>query len=139
MLQFEQQIKGPVSPSIPPRASVISWSMVLSVGASRRLNSPGVGAYWLTSGDSDWLSTAGDVRVIACVQTDHGAEVTQFLERRTQDPKDRGSNPVRSTRTTLIFSRVNKVVLARCRCVCAQPPVCIRAHKNEHVRTLKIM
>ena len=57
-----------------------------------------------------------------------GGGVVQFSERRTRDPKTRGSNPVRSTRKKKWeFVRVKNVVLTRCRC--AQPPcVCIRAH-----------
>ena len=35
------------------------------------------------------------------------------------------------------FFRVKNVVLTRCRC--AQHPVCIRTHNNDHVRTLKIL
>ena len=33
-----------------------------------------------------------------------GDGVAQLVERRTQDPKDRGSNPVRSTRKKVSFS-----------------------------------
>ena len=50
--------------------------------------------------------------------------VAQLVERRTQDPKDRGSNHVRSTHKIVSFFRVKNVVLARCRC--AQPP-CVHA------------
>ena len=35
------------------------------------------------------------------------------------------------------FFRVKNVVLTRCRC--AHPPVCIRTHNNDHVRTLTIL
>ena len=35
------------------------------------------------------------------------------------------------------FFRVKNVVLTRCRC--AQHPVCIRRHKNNHTRMLKIL
>ena len=41
--------------------------------------------------------------------------VAQLVERQAQDPKDRGSNPVRSTRKTCEFFRVKNVVLTRCR------------------------
>ena len=61
-----------------------------------------------------------------------GDGVAQLVERRTQDPKDRGSNPVRSTRVVCEFFRVKNVVLTRYRC--AQPPyVYIRTRKNDHV------
>ena len=53
-----------------------------------------------------------------------GDGVAQWLERRTQDPKARGSNPVRSTRNICKFFRVKNVVLPRCRC--AEPP-CVYA------------
>ena len=50
----------------------------------------------------------------------------------------RGSNPVRITRTNCEFVRVKYAVLTRSRC--AQPPcVHARPHKNNHVRTLKIL
>ena len=46
--------------------------------------------------------------------------VAQLVERRTQDLKDRGSNPIRSTITICEFFSDKNVVLTRCRC--AQPP-----------------
>ena len=36
-----------------------------------------------------------------------------------------------------VFFRVKKVVLTRC--WCAQPPMCIRTHAKDHVRTLKTL
>ena len=36
-----------------------------------------------------------------------------------------------------VFFRVKNIVLTHRRC--AQPPVCIRTHKNDQVRTLKIL
>ena len=54
-----------------------------------------------------------------------GDGVAQLVERRTRDPKDRGSNPVRGTRKNCEFFRVRNIVLTRCRCV--QPP-CVYAH-----------
>ena len=66
-----------------------------------------------------------------------GDGVAQWVERRTRDPKTRGSNPVKSTRKMCAIFRVKNVVLTRCRC--AQTPVCMRTRNNDHVRTLKIM
>ena len=63
--------------------------------------------------------------------------VAHLVERRTRDPKTRGSNPVRSTRTICEFFRVKNVVLTRCHCRCAQP-LCVYAH-NDHVHTLQIL
>ena len=64
----------------------------------------------------------GRLWAVECFQgvmvTGHG--VAQCLERQTRDPKDRDSNPIRSTRKMCEFSRVKIVVLHRCRC--AQPP-----------------
>ena len=62
-----------------------------------------------------------------------GDGVAQLVERRTRDPKDRGSNPVSSTRKKCEFFRVKNVVLTPCRCVYA------RTHKNDHVRMIKIL
>ena len=53
-----------------------------------------------------------------------------LVERRTQDPKDRGSNPVRSTILMCEFSESKML---------CPTPLCIRAHKNDHVRTLNIL
>ena len=53
-----------------------------------------------------------------------GDEVAQWVERRTRDPKDQGSNPVGSTRKNCEFFRVKNVVLTGCRC--ALPP-CVYA------------
>ena len=63
---------------------------------------------------------------------DRGGGVAQLVERRTQAPKDRGSNPVKSTRRICEFFRVKNVVLTR-------PPPVYYTHKNDHVRTLKIL
>ena len=49
--------------------------------------------------------------------------VAQLVECRTQDPKEEGSNPVRSTRKICEFFRVKNVLT---RCQCAQPP-CVYA------------
>ena len=59
-----------------------------------------------------------------------GDGVAQLVERLTQDPKARGSNPARGT-------RVKNVVLTRCQC--AQPPPCVYTLAQEQERTLKIM
>ena len=69
-----------------------------------------------------------------------GNGVAQLVEHRIRDPKNGGSNPICVMRLTKIceFFRVKNVVLTRCRC--AQPPsVCTRTHKNNRVRTLKIL
>ena len=58
------------------------------------------------------------VKCLASLSTTSG--VAQWLERRAQGPKDRGSNPGRSTRQICELFRVRNVVLTRCRC--AQPP-----------------
>ena len=63
-----------------------------------------------------------------------GDWVAQLVSRRTQDPNDEGSNPVRSTRKVCEFFRVKNVVPTRCRC---SQPLCV--YKNDHVCTLKIL
>ena len=40
-----------------------------------------------------------------------GDGVAQLVERRTQDPEDRGSNPIKSTRKNCEFFRVKKLML----------------------------
>ena len=55
----------------------------------------------------------------------HTVRVAQLVEYQTQDPKVRGSNPVRSTRKSCVFFQVKNVVLTRC--LCDQPP-CVHAH-----------
>ena len=65
--------------------------------------------------------------------------MAQLVVRRIRDPKTRGSNPVRSTRNNCeSLYRVKHVVLTRCPCV-SNPCVYIRTHKNDRVRTLKIL
>ena len=73
-----------------------------------------------------------DVQVLTVV-----VGVAQLVVCRAQDPKDRGSNPVRSTRKICEIFRVKNVVLTRLS-VCPTP-VCIRTHKIDHVHTLKIL
>ena len=76
--------------------------------------------------------------MIGDVSTHWGDWVAQWLQHRTQGPKDEGSNPVRSTGANSELCQVKNVVLTRRRCV--QPPcVCAPAYKNAHVRTLKIL
>ena len=55
----------------------------------------------------------------------------------TRDPKTRGSNPVWSTRQICVSFSESKCC-ADSLSVCPTP-VCIRTHKNDHVRTLKIL
>ena len=68
-----------------------------------------------------------------------GDGVAQWVERRTRDPRTRGSNPVMGAEGKIVrvFSESKNVVLTSCRCVNATP-VFIRMHENDHVRTLKI-
>ena len=47
------------------------------------------------------------------------------------------SKPVRNTRKLGENFSVKNVVLTHCQC--AHPPLCICMHKNDHVRTLKIL
>ena len=64
--------------------------------------------------------------------------VAQLVGRQTRDPKDRGSITVRRTRNMCKFYWVTNAVLTHCRC--AQPPcLYICTHKNDHVRTIKIL
>ena len=60
-----------------------------------------------------------------------GDRVAQFVEHQTQDPKDVGSNPVRSTRKKLWVFPSQKGC-ADSLLVCPTP-VCIRMHKNDHI------
>ena len=64
--------------------------------------------------------------------TSGGDGVSQWVERRPQDPMDsmtRGSNPVRNTRKMCEFFGVKHVVLTRCRC--SPIPLCIYTHAQE--------
>ena len=63
--------------------------------------------------------------------------VAQLVERRTQDSKDSGSNPYRST-TKNVWVFPSHKCCADSLSVCPIP-VCIRTHKNKYVRTLKII
>ena len=65
-----------------------------------------------------------------------GDGVAQLVQRRIPDPKDRGSNPGRSTRIIRVFPSQN--MCADSLSVCPTP-VCIRTHKNDDVSTIKIM
>ena len=56
----------------------------------------------------------------------------------TRDPKTRGSNPVRGTRTHCEKSFPEPKCCADSLSVCPTP-VCIRTHKNDHVRMFKII
>ena len=71
------------------------------------------------------------------------ARVAQLVERRTRDPKTRGSNPacVRSTRKKCEnFSESKLLCCADSLSVCPNPRVCItRTHKKAHVCTLRIL
>ena len=58
--------------------------------------------------------------MINIMATSNGDGVSQLVERRTQDPKEEGSIPVRSIRKTCEFFGVKNVVLTHCRW--AQPP-----------------
>ena len=62
-----------------------------------------------------------------------GDGVAQVVDHRTRDPKIRGSNPSRSTRKSFPESKCCADSLSVC-----PTPVCLRTHKNDHVRTLKI-
>ena len=68
-----------------------------------------------------------------------GVGVAQLVERRAQD----SMTSVTRVRTPsgaqekCEFFRVKNVGLTRYRC--AQPPSCIRTHKNDHICTLKIL
>ena len=69
------------------------------------------------------------------VRVSRGGGVAQLVERRTQKSKDPKFEPRQEHKKTLgVFSSQNVVLTRRC----VQPPVFIRAHKNAHVRTLKI-
>ena len=61
-----------------------------------------------------------------CCTAGTGDRVAQWVERRTQYPKDRGSNPIRSPRKICEFLRVRNVVLTRCQCA-QPPPPCVYA------------
>ena len=106
---------------------------------SKRRISPLYRANKLHQGDSRRLFPSGIYNIVylpfhshsatlVCCITDctRGDGVAQLIERRSQDPKTRGSNPVRSTRKNCEFSPVKNVVLTRC--LCAQTPVCTRTH-----------
>ena len=69
---------------------------------------------------------------------DMGDAVAQLVERLTRDPKSRGYNPIRSIRkkTVRVFSESKCCADSLSLCPTA---VCIRTHKNDHVRTLQIM
>ena len=56
-----------------------------------------------------------------------GDGMAQLVEHRTRDPKDEGSNPVRSTRKMRVFFRVKNDVLTRC--LCAQSRVYTHAQE----------
>ena len=60
--------------------------------------------------------------------------VAQLVERRTQDPRDEGSNLVRYTRQ--VFRSLT--CFADSLSVCPTP-VCMLTHKNDNVSTLKIL
>ena len=71
-----------------------------------------------------------------------GDGVGHLVQRRTQDPKDQGSNPVRSTGKMCEFVQVKIVVLTRCRRAqtpCTDIYIYIRTRKNHHVRTIQIL
>ena len=66
--------------------------------------------------------------------------VARLVQRRglqVERPQVRTPSASGAQENIVSFVLVKNVVLTRCRC--AQPPVCIRTHKNDHVRTLKIM
>ena len=70
-----------------------------------------------------------------------GDGLAWWLERWTRDPKDQGSNPVRSPRFFGEFFQVKNVVLTRCRC--ALQPLCVYAHTRmityaRHVKDLVV-
>ena len=54
----------------------------------------------------------------------------------TRDPKTRGSNPVQRTRQICDTFSESKCCADLSEC---PTPVCIRTHKNDHVRILKIL
>ena len=64
-----------------------------------------------------------------------GDGVAQLVERQPQDPKTRGSNPVRSKKKKIVRVCPNKKCCADSLSMCPTP-VCIRT--NDYVRTLKI-
>ena len=66
-----------------------------------------------------------------------GDGVAQLVEHWTQDPKDEGSNPVRSTIKKIVSFSESKM----CRLVVGvpNPLLCLRTHKNDHIRTLQIL
>ena len=66
------------------------------------------------------------VDTVIIQDTRDGKAKAQLVERRTRDPKIRGSNPVRSSLQDIFmsFSESKNIVLTRCRC--AQPP-CVYA------------
>ena len=57
----------------------------------------------------------------------------------TRDLKTRGSNPVRRSTRTICESFSESECCADSLSVVCPPPVCIRTHKNDHVRRLKIL
>ena len=67
---------------------------------------------------------------------DKGGGVAQLVERRTRYPMTRGSNPSGAQEKIVSFSE--EKMLCWLVVVVPNPPVCIRTHKNYHVRTLKI-
>ena len=77
----------------------------------------------------DWFLCLVDFTLSHCTGETHwhtrtgwrGGSIGRVLD---SDPKDEGSNPVRSTRNMCEFSRVKNVVQTRFRC--AQPP-CVHA------------
>ena len=73
--------------------------------------------------------------LICYISRDDG--VTQLVKHRTQDPKTRGSNPVRSTRK-ICQSFSESKCCADSLLVCPTP-MCICTHKNDHIHMLKIL
>ena len=67
-----------------------------------------------------------------------GDKVAQLVERRTRDPNTRGSKPLLGAQEKSVKICPSQKCCADSLSVCPAP-VCIRTHKNDHVRTIKIL
>ena len=66
-----------------------------------------------------------------------GGSVGRALDSRSKGPRLEPCLRQEHKKILCEIFQIKNVVLTRCRC--AQPPMCIRTHKNDHVRTLKIL